>query len=293
MTILAGLSSVAAILSATPSQTATEETQADRIRWANPNVFSARPMPKEAFVSPGFYYGDFRGRKSEIQEITLGASFSERLTAWYSHQDILLKGKASTSRYRNESDIFGIRWLLQEAGVKPYGLAIEYETVRPTTAEVRTSNSFAQYPAPDVNRFKLIATNRKGIDGQFAYTRIDGVNSEEANLFDFGVGKDLIVSERWTLRLQGHLIGQNLRNTVEEKTLEIKPVAYAALAYKLGPSAHLETDLTFMPSGTPLAFGRLTGLTAFQIYQPGGVAANIRKDSFGIGAIRLLWRAKF
>jgi hypothetical protein len=293
MMILAGISSVAAILSAASYQTEPQESLSDRIRWANPNVFSARAVPKEFFLSPGFYYGDYRGRKSEIKEVTLGASFNDRLTAWYSHQDILLKGRASTSRYRNESDIFGVRWLLQEAGAKSYGLAVELETVRPTAALVRTSNSSAEYPAPTINRFKAIATDRKGLDAQFAYTRIDGVGPEEANLFDFGVGKDLVVSERWTLRLQGHLIGQNLRNTLEEKTLEIKPVAYAALAYKLGPNAHLETDLTFMPSGTPLAFGRLTSLTAFQIYQPGGVAAGIRKDTFGVGAIRLLWRAKF
>lgn len=293
MSILANLSSVAAALSAVAApQSDSPESQSTRIRWANPNIFSAQASAKEFFIGAGVYYGDYRGRKSEFQEVTLGASFNERLTAWYSHQDILLKGRASTSRYRNDADIFGIRWLLQEAGVKPYGLAVEYETVRATTAKVRTSNSAAEYPAPSVNRFKFIATNRKGIDAQFAFTRIDGVGPEEANLFDFGVGKDLVVSERWTLRLQGHLIGQNIQNTIDEKALEIKPVAYAALAYRLGPNLHLETDLTFMPAGTPLAFGRLTGLTAFQIYQPGGIAAGLREDAFGVGAIRLLWRSK-
>lgn len=293
MTIFASLKPVFAALAATTPQSDTGWFPAERIRWANPNVFYAQRVPKEVFASTGFYYGDYRGRKSEIQELTLGASFADRWTVWYSHQDILLKGRSQTSRYRNDSEIFGVRWLLQEAGVKPYGLAVEYETVRSTSAKVTTSNSTAVFPAPDVNRVKIIATTRKGIDGQIAFTRIDGVNDEEANLFDLGLGKDFALSSRWNMRIQGHVIGQNLRNTLEEKTLEIKPVAYAALAYRLGPNAHLETDLTYMPSGTPLAYGRLTGLTSFQIYQPGGVAEGIRSNSFGVGAVRLLWRSKF
>lgn len=296
MTILANLSSVLAAVSAAAMPQANPrfpDSEPARVRWASPTVFSAGPTSREAFVFGGFYYGDYRGRKSEIAEFTLGGAFNERLSAWYSHQDILLKGRASTSRYRNKSDTFAIRWQLQEAGVKPYALALEFETVRPTTAVIRTVNSMAEYPAPKVNRIKLVATNRQGIDGQFAFTRIDGVGPEEANLFDFGMGKDISLSDRWALRLQGHVIGQNLRNTVDDKTLEIKPVGYAALSYRLGANAHLETDLTFMPSGTPLAYGHLTGLTAFQIYQPGGIAAGLRKDAFGVGGLRLVWRAKF
>lgn len=293
MSIFASLKPVLAALSAMTPQSDSGWYQPERIRWGNPNIFFAQRVPKEFFISGGFYYGDYRGRKSEIEEITFGASFAERWSVWYSHQDILLKGRAQTSRYRNDSEIFGARWLLQEAGVKPYGLAVEYETVRSTSAKVTTGNAGAVYPAPDVHRFKVIATTRKGVDGQLAFTRVVGVNDEEANLVDLAVGKDLTLSTRWNVRLQGHLVGQNLRNTVEEKTLEIKPVGYAALAYRFGKGAHIESDVTFMPSGTPLAYGRLTGLTSFQIYQPGGVAAGIRSNAFAVGAVRLVWRSRF
>lgn len=268
-----------------------------RIRWSNPAAFSAQPTERDVFTSAGFYYGEHKGRKAEISEFTLGAGITPRLGVWYAHHDVVLKGRSSKSRFRTKSDTYGIRYLLQEVGVKPLGIAVEYETNQadPARATQATSggSSLIQYPAPTVNSFRVITSNRKGVDNLFAYTRIEASGGLHADVLDLGIGRDKVISEKWTLRVQGHLVAQNFRGLKSEVSGEIRPVLYTGLAYRVSPNAQVETDLTFMPNGTPLAWGRLTSLTGYQLYEPSGVAEDLRKDAFGVFGLRVMLRKTF
>ncbi len=263
-------------------------------RWSNPAAIEARPSARGVFANAGFYYGEFRGRKLELEEVLVGITPTENVTAWFSRQDVLLKGRSRTSRFDVQADTYGVRWVVKPPKDEDdMSLALEFEATRPDTASARTNNAAATYVATKNNRFAVAGAFKGGLIGQLAFTRVEGVNGEEANVYALGAAKDLELSDRFRLRLQGQIIGQNIRNTSDDADMEFKPVGFVALGYRLAKGVFLEGDVTFMPSGTPLSVGRLSALTSFQIYRPGGVAANLREDAFATGSLRLVVRQSF
>lgn len=271
-----------------------EEPQFEPFRWSNPAAIDARPRERGIFANAGFYYGDYRGRKLEMEEVLVGGAFTPNISAWFSHQDVLLKGRARTSRFDYTAKTYGARWVVvppkEEDG---RSLAIEFETVRPDNAHARTVNSAATYVATKNNTFAVTGYLGKDLNVQAAFSRIEGVNGEKGDVIAFVAAKDFRAGDRLMFRAQAHAVGQRVRGSVEDVDFEIKPVVFLAAGYRLAKGVRLETDLTFMPSGTPLAVGRLTSLTGFQIYRPGGPAAGLRSDAFGVGALRLVVHKAF
>ena len=267
---------------------------ADPFRWTNQTPIDARPNGRGGFGSAGFYYGDYKGRKLEIKEILVGFGFTPTISAWYARQGVLLKGRAVTSRFDFDADSFGVRWVVEPPKEdKENSLALEFEYLNPEDASARTSNSSATYVGTKNYRLALTAGLRGGLQAQAGYSRIEGVNGERADVMSLVAAKDFDLSTRLVLRAQGHLIGQRISGSVEDVNLEVKPVAFIALGYRLANGLRLESDVTFMPSGTPLAMGRLSGLTSFQIYQPSGPAAGLRRDAFAVSSIRLVYQKGF
>ncbi|MGV3617539.1 MAG: hypothetical protein ACO1SV_19610 [Fimbriimonas sp.] len=271
-----------------------EEPVIEPFRWSNPTAIDARPRERGVFATAGAYYGEYRGRKLEIDELQVGAAFTPNVYAWFGRQDILLKGRAQTSRFDTQADFYGIRWIVrpprEEGGAS---LAVEYEAVRPDTASARTNTTSATYIATKNNTLAVTAAMRGGLQGQLAYTKVEGVNGEDGNVFALVAAKDFNLSSRLAFRAQAHLVGQNIKDSIDDVDFEVKPIAFFALGYRLAKGLRLESDLTFMPSGTPLSAGRISGLTSFQIYQPGGPAAGLRSDAFAVGAIRLVGHFSF
>lgn len=271
-----------------------EEPVIEPFRWSNPAAIEARPRERGIFANAGFYYGDYKGRKLEMEEVLVGGAFTPNISAWFSHQDVLLKGKSRTSRFDYTAKTYGIRWVVspprQEGG---RSLAVEFEAVRPDDAQARTSNSKATYIATKNNTLAVTGYLGNELNVQAAYSRIEGVNGEKGDVFAIVAAKDFRISDRLSFRAQAHAVGQRIRGSIDDVDFEVKPVAFLAVGYRLAKGVRLESDLTFMPSGTPLAVGRLTSLTGFQIYRPGGPAAGLRSDAFGVGALRLVVHKAF
>jgi hypothetical protein len=262
--------------------------------WSSPMAIEARPQPRGVYASTAFYYGDYRGRKLELKEVLVGGAITPNVSAWYSRQDVLLKGRSRSSRFDLNADTYGVRWIVRPPREEDdRSLAVEFEAVRPDTATARTSNARATYIATKNNTFAVTGHLGRALQAQLAYTKVEGVDGEEANVFALVGAKDFALSDRFNVRVQGHLIGQGIRGSIDDVDFEVKPMGYVALGYRIADGVQLETDLTYMPSGTPLAAGRLSSLTSFQIYRPGGPAAGLRRDAFGVGAIRLVVRKSF
>jgi hypothetical protein len=257
-------------------------------------VIDARPRERGAFANVGYYYGDYRGRKLEMEELLVGAAFTPNVSAWFSRQDVLLKGRARTSRFDFNASTYGVRWVVRpprEEGGR--SLAVEYEATRPGDARARTANSAATYVKTTTDTFAVTGYLGKDLHVQGAYSRVEGVNGEKGDLFAIVAAKDFNLSDRLTFRAQAHAVGQRIRGSVDNVDFEVKPIVFLGLGYRLAKGVRLESDLTFMPSGTPLVAGRLSSLTGFQIYRPGGPAAGLRSDAFGVGAIRLVAHTAF
>jgi hypothetical protein len=283
---------VASVMAAAPQMD--DVTSSPRMRWANPNAFSAvAPATREAFVSAGFLYGEYDGRKAELEEFTVGGMPTENLLLWYTHLDTLIKGRNKGSRFRTDSDALGARYYLRPLQEGRPALAVELEGVWASTGRAVITNAFATYPGPKSYSLRLLGSMANGYDGLAGFTTVDGPTGYSANAYEVAVGRDLDVSYRWKARLQGHLVGQSIDRIGEGVNFEIKPVLYGALALRLNDRSNLEFDLTFMPSGTPIANGRLTGLNSFQIYELTGPAAGIREDAFGLATLRLTYRISY
>lgn len=287
----AGATSVAPAFVVAPLQF---EERVEPFRWSNPAAIDARTRERGVFANVGFYYGDYRGRKLEMEELLVGAAVTPHVTAWFGRQDVLLKGRARTSRFDFNASTYGIRWVVrpprEEGGPS---LAVEYEATRPGDAYARTANASAVYVKTKTDSFAVTGYLANELQVQGGYARVSGVNGEKGDIFSLVAAKDFNLSDRLVFRAQAHAVGQSISGSVDDVDFEIKPVIFLGLGYKIAKNVRLESDLTFMPSGTPLAAGRLSALTGFQIYRPGGPAAGLRSDAFGVGAIRLVAHTSF
>lgn len=265
------------------------ETPIEDTGWSNPSVLSTKVQPRgRIFAAESFYYGEYRKRKLELSELMVGYGVTHDVSVWAARQKVLLKGR-SGGRYRNSSNNFGFKYVIraQNEG-HANGLAIDIEHVAPDDATATSGGSEITYPAVKVNTLALTASTKKGLLGQISYSNVDAEGNTRGDVFGFTVGQDY-TSGRLRYQLQAQAIGQHIANSLENVGLEVKPVFFGAVSYRLANSLRLESDLTFMPSGTPLYSGRLTSLSAFQIYRPTGPAADLRRDAFGYGSIRLMY----
>lgn len=257
--------------------------------WTNPSILGTMLRPRtRVFAAETFYYGEFKGRKLELNEFMFGLSATADVSLWTSRQNVLLKGR-SGGRYRNDSQQYGIKWLLKAASpTHKTGVALDFESVRPESATATSGGAEITYPKVKVDAISLTGSNANGLMGQLLYANVDANDSTRGQVLAFAVGRDY---QRGRLRyqLQAQAVGQHITNSIDDVNFEIKPIFTTAASYRLTGGLRLESDLTLMPSGTPLWGGRLTPLTSFQIYRPSGVAADLRREAFGYASLRLMY----
>lgn len=271
----------------------TTEAGPSKVRWSNPSFFSAIPSSeKDFYVTPGFRYGEYKGRKAELKEVGVGGYVSDQVELWYTHLDILLKGQ-TVARFRSDADTYGARWYFKPSNVDQMAMAAEVQYTNTSTGRVDAGSSSGLFQGPTSVSLRLLGTNPRGTDFIAGYTRINIGSTASSNVFELGAGKDLNLSDRLVLRLQGSLIGENLSRPADSIGFEFRPVAVAALGYKVAKNAQIDFDITGMPFGTPLAYGQDTGFTIFQLHNITGPAAGIRSDPFALASLRLLYRVTY
>jgi len=287
------LAAAAALLSATPAL-AQYGDEPLPTRWSSPTAFDSRPHARGVSLSASLMYGEYKGRKLESREYMLFGGITDRIGVWYAWQDYFARGISSQSRFDVDSHSFGARYVaIAPTTEKPTSLALEYEGFRPGFGRARTSNSTATYSGTTVDSFGVTYGDARGLQYQLGYARAEARAAGKADILSLGVGKDFDLSDRFRLRLQGQVFGQNVSDPLESRKGEVKPVLYAAVGYRLTGWARVEADAVFMPSGVPIASGRLTGLSSFLLNRPGGATEGLRRDAIGFGSIRLVFHKSF
>jgi hypothetical protein len=260
--------------------------------WAQPSIFNSRRFEKGAKLSLTQYYASLSSRTLEGQEGLLSFSPDEKLMVWYAKQTFLAKGRFASSRFRVDIDTYGARYIINEpdeAGLG--GTAVQLEFFRPGTASVRTAGGNVDYFATK-NVAVSAMHNDDHNDYLLSFTDVRGAGSGKGQALDAGAGRTFTPKENLDARLEGHLVGESLKGNGLNVSLEVRPVLYGALSYHAASWLSIEGDVSVMPAGMPIAGGRLTGLTSFQIYNPGGPAQGLRTNFVALASLRLLghWR---
>jgi hypothetical protein len=261
-------------------------------RWASPAIFTARPLPRGAHLSLGQYYSTLEGRTLEAKEAILGFSPSEKWLVWFSKQEYVAKGRSATSRFRVNADTYGARYIIDGPDRDGTSTAVQVEAFRPASAEARTGSGSATFFATRNVSFALIHSKGKE-DYQFGYSTVAGAASGKSDVVEVALGRTYELKDKLKARVEGHLVGQSLRGNGFNVGLELRPVLYGALSYSPAKSIVLEGDVSVMPMGMPIAGGRLTPITSFQIYNPGGAVAGLRTKFTAVGSLRLMFQTRF
>jgi hypothetical protein len=265
----------------------------DLARWASPAIFSARAQERGARLSLGQYYSTLEGRSLESKEAILSVVPSENLLVWFSKQNYVAKGQRVRSRFRLTADTYGFRYAFDTPD--EYGgssTAVQFEIFKPTDADAFTNAGGATFFATNNWSLALIRSEERN-DYQVGYSNVRGSASGEANVFDFAAGRTIRMKEKLKARLQAHMVAQTLRGNGFSGGLEFRPVLFGALSYDPATWLSIEGELSVMPFGMPVAGGRLTPVSSFQIYNPGGAVAGLRTKFVAVGALRLLLHTRF
>jgi hypothetical protein len=264
----------------------------DLTQWASPAIFSARPAKKGAQLSFGQIYAALEGRTLEAKEAILSFVPDEKLMVWFSRQDYVAKGRSAKSRFRLTADTYGFRYLVHADEDGGNGTALQVEAFRPSSADALTGGGTATFFATKNVSYAIIHSDDKN-DYQLGYTSVRGAATGKSDVLDLAAGRTMQLKENLKARLQAHVIGQSLKGNGFNKNLELRPVLFGALSYNAAPWLSIEGDLSVMPFGMPIAGGRLTPMTSFQIYNPGGAVAGLREKFVAVGSIRLLLHTRF
>jgi hypothetical protein len=265
----------------------------DLARWASPSIFTARVQERGARLSLGGYYSSLEGRSVEAKEAILSFVPTEKLLLWFSKQDYVAKGQRAKSRFRMNADSYGLRYTFNAPD--EYGgdaTALQFEIARPSDADAFTNGGGGTFFA--TKNWNIALIHSKGRDDyELGYWNVKGAGSGDSNVFDLAWGRSLWWKERLKARMQGHLVAQTLSGNGFNNKAELRPVLFGAVSYDAASWLSVEGELAAMPFGMPVAGGRLTPFTSFQIYNPGGAVANLRTKFVAVGALRLLFHTRF
>lgn len=256
-------------------------------QWSDTFIIDARPHAPGVSLTGGEYFATFEGRRFQLKEAQLNAYIGNSLTLYYGKQDFHLEGRSQSSRFNLYADTYGGKYILHTPDEdNDYALAIEAQFVRPGDADGRSGNSQEVFAATQDYAFAVDCGTSKGPQAQLGYAYVKTRSHLWGSVYSAGIGQDTRWPGRAQVRLQGHLSFQKYSDAVESKSFEPKISLYAGIGYDSAKHLRFEADGSLFPIGIPLASGRYTGLSSFELYRPPGVAGEIRNKVVGFGAIR-------
>jgi hypothetical protein len=285
--------SIPILLSATPCLAADDQKAGHdvdptasvdtHLPWDTLGVIDARPKGRGFFGYAGEYYSELDGRKMQMSELVAGLGVTDSLSVWYAKQQYLLFGHHAGSRFRLGDNSYGAKWTFKTPTVEnETSWALEFEVFQPGSATAVTGSSSETFQATKNITAALDFGTDHDFQYQLAYASVKGAVIGSASVFALGMGKDLNLGPKlkhFQARLQAQIIEQSYTDVDQHISAEFKGVAYGAIGYDMTNSWRLEADGSLFPKGMPLADGRYTALSSFQIYRPGGAAENLRSDT--------------
>jgi len=274
-------------------QSASDEDQ-QPFSWTSPNAIQAGLVTRGISISGGDTYATYQGRSFESKEALVKAAVSDQFQLYYGRHFTLAKGRSSTSRFHGDDSILGGRYVIKRpTGEDPTAWSVQFESVRPSTAEFNSGANTELLAGTKNNLFAVdyLDVNKNNL--QLGYSAIDAPGGLNARAITFGVGHDFDLGSNILSRLEATLVGQSFIGATESSKFELKPVVSGYVGYRATSWLNLEGSVTAMPSGMPFSSGDFTGVSSFAIYTPGGIVNDLRSKFLAFGTLRLVGHWSF
>jgi hypothetical protein len=270
------------------------DEQANFSQWSLPSVIQAGLVERGGSIFFGDTLANFRGRTLEIKQGQISYGVTDGIQLFYGKQFDLAKGLSLTSRFDDSDDYYGARVVVKRpTSTNPSAISLQFEAVRPATADVTTSGTSANFDATHNNIYSVNVEDSRENLFQLQYSDISAADDRYAHVLTASAGRDYMLGEFVKSRIQLSLVTENFAGLGESAVTDVKPVFYAGFKVDPAPWLSLEADLTVLPSGIPFAGGEYTGLSSFGIYEPGGLFNELRQDLVAFGSFRLVFHGKF
>lgn len=267
-----------------------------RTIWTDPYVLTARIPDSTIFLSGGFDYGNYRGRRLETREFRIGGTPTDWLSIWYGRSDYIIKGRKSGSRFRVDSDSYGLRAILKYPTDEDRSiLSLQLEAVRPSTAQVTVPGARAQFAGPKTYNIGLAYEDPSPrLTYGLGYSNSSTSTEVRSSSVNIAVSRDWRAGRRLGFQAQGALVLDTWRDQLgRNRAASIRPAILGTASYRFLPWASIEGALSIFPSGLPFAYGGTTTLGTFLPYEPGSPADGLRRDFVAFGSIRLVAGYRF
>lgn len=255
--------------------------------WRDASHLVAKVPTDRYSITGGFTYANYQGRTIEPKEWTISAVPLDNLLVWFGRQTFLVKGRSAGSRLTTSADSYGARYVFGGRSEDDASWALQFEAVRPNESISTSGGSTVVYFGPGVNTYTLLYSPHEGITFSGGYTSIQGRAGESGDVYALTYGHDHNVGLHGRLLMQATGIFQHWSSLVSSNNNDLRLALTATYQHDLAKNVVGELEATALPFGMPLAYGRLTGLSNFLVYEPGGATDGLRRDFTGYITARI------
>ena len=271
-----------------------DESSLEQHDWALPSAIKSGLAHRGISFFGGDTYATYQVRKFESKQTQVKISPTDRLELYFGRQFTWAKGRSETSRFENNASSIGGRYVVKPpTEFDPTSWSVQYQMIRPDTADIRVGNSQELLAGTKNNLFAVSYGDRSQNQFQLGYTMIDSPAAINARSISLGVAHDYELGSNLVGRLEGFLVGQAFNGMNESSKFELKPIATAYLAATPISWLTFEGNVSAMPSGMPFSSGEFTGVSSFAVYTPGGIVNDLRSKFLAFGSLRVVAHWKF
>lgn len=279
--MISGLSVFASCLAVAQMETPTGS------EWRDASHLVAKVPSDRFFIKGGLTFANYQGRSIEPKEWTIGAVPFDNLFVWFGRQTFFVKGRSAGSRLTTSADSYGGRYVFPGKSEDDPSWAVQYEAVRPNDAISVSGGATVTYFGPGVQTYTVLYSPNDGVTFSGAYTGVKGLAGEFGDVYGITYGHDHRVGEHGRLLMQATGIFQRWSSLVSSDNKDLRLALTATYQHDLTKNVAGELEFTALPFGMPLAYGRLTGLSSFLVYEPGGATDGLRRDFTGYITARI------
>ncbi|MBZ0213309.1 MAG: hypothetical protein K8H99_05875 [Nitrospirae bacterium] len=234
----------------------------------------------------------FGGRSLSSKYLKFDIQPVKQFKLWFGSQSLDAKGKedpatGNRSTFDARATEFGMRYEFQSRGGAPFGVSYIAHRSGDGTFE-QTDGSSALYFGPKTDTFEV---DHEGWSG--SYSRIKA-GSRSASVFGVGyAGKQPLKAKGWSFLYEGKLLFERPSGTVVNPDGSTRAMARLGLEYGSPEWGSISLSAYVFPGGIPYTGTPLSGFTSFFLYEPGGVADDLRTKTSATLDLRVSLKASF
>ncbi len=243
-------------------------------------------------VTFGALGASFGGRSLSSKYLKFDIQPVKPLRLWFGSQSLDAKGKedpatGNRSTFDARATEFGVRYEFQSRGGAPFGVAYVAHRSGDGTFE-QTDGSSALYYGPKTDTFEV---DHQGWSGSFS--RIKAGNRSASVLGVGYSGKQPLKAKGWSFLYEGKLLLERPSGTVVNPDSSTRAMVRLGVEYGSPEWGSLSLSAYVFPGGIPYTGTPLSGFTSFFLYEPGGVADDLRTKTSATLDLRVSLKASF